>query len=126
MATEKQFETRVKNWLKKLKEDGQPVKFIKIWGGGFQKSGIPDLICCINGIYFEVELKASTGRPTELQKYNIRITNQSNGIGMILYPEGFEQFKELVKGAINCKYHIQELTSLRDALSSTKCNILTD
>lgn len=126
MPSEKQFENRVKNYLNQLKQDGQPVKFIKIWGGGFQKSGIPDLICCINGIYFEVELKASTGKPTELQKYNIKLTNRSNGIGMILYPEGFEQFKEVVNGVINCKYHIQELTNLRGVHTSTKCNILTD
>ena len=66
-----------------IAEEGQPIKFIKIWGGGYQKAGIPDLICCINGIYFEVELGSSTGRPTELQKHNIKLTNAANGIGII-------------------------------------------
>lgn len=126
MATEKQFENKVKGWLQNLKEEGHPIKFIKIWGGGFQKAGIPDLICCINSIYFEVELKSSVGKPSELQKYNIRLTNEANGIGIILYPEGFEQFKNIVKGVIKCKYHIQELTNLRNAHSNTKCVILMD
>ena len=126
MAAEKQFETKVKKWLTKLQKDGYPVKFIKIWGGGYQKAGIPDLICCINGIYFEVELKSSSGRPTELQKYNILLTNRSKGVGIILYPEGFDNFKKIVKGVIDCEYHIQELIALKSAHSSTSCAILTD
>ena len=126
MAAEKQFENKVKGWLNQLKQDGQPIKFIKIWGGGFQKAGIPDLICCINGIYFEVELKASNGKPSELQEYNIRVTNEANGIGMILYPEGFDQFKNIVKGVIQCNIHIQGLTVLKAANSNTKCAILTE
>lgn len=126
MAAEKQFENKVKGWLRQLQQEGQPIKFIKIWGGGFQKAGIPDLICCINGIYFEVELKASNGKPTELQEYNIKVTNEANGIGIILYPEGFEQFKNIVKGVIKCNSHIQDLTALKAANSSTKCVILTE
>jgi len=126
VATEKQFEHKVKKWLNDLKLKGYPVKFIKIWGGGYQKAGIPDLICCINGIYFEVELKSSSGRPTELQKYNILLTNRSKGVGIILYPEGFDNFKKLVKGVIDCEYHIQELIALKSAHSSTSCAILTD
>lgn len=126
MAAEKQFEKQVKGWLNNLKQEGHPIKFIKIWGGGFQKAGIPDLICCINGIYFEVELKASNGRPTDLQEHNIKLTNSANGIGMILYPEGFEQFKTIVKGVIKCNSHIQDLTALKAANSSTKCVILME
>lgn len=126
MAGEKQFEKQVKGWLNNLKQEGHPIKFIKIWGGGYQKAGIPDLICCINGIYFEVELKASTGRPTELQKYNIKLTNVANGIGIILYPEGFEQFKNIVKGVTECNSHIQDLTALKAANSSTRCVILME
>ena len=125
MVSEKKFENKVKSWIHQLQKEGQPIKFIKIWGGGYQKAGIPDLICCINSIYFEVELKSSTGRPTELQKYNIKLTNAANGIGIILYPEGFEQFKTIVKGVIGCNSHIQDLTALKAANSNTKCVILT-
>ena len=125
MTSEKKFENKVKSWLHQLQKEGYPIKFIKIWGGGYQKAGIPDLICCINGIYFEVELKASNGRPTELQKYNIKVTNAANGIGIILYPEGFEQFKTIVKGVTGCNSHIQDLTALKAANSNTKCVILT-
>ena len=120
--TEKQFTNKVKNFLSQ-----QPnTKFIKIWGGGkYQKAGIPDIIACVNGIYFEIELKSSTGQPSDLQKYNLRLTNAANGIGMVLYPEGFDQFKKIVKGVLTCSSHIPKLNALKHAHSNTSCDILT-
>ncbi len=97
--------------------------YTKIWGGGFQKSGIPDIIACVNGVFMGIEVKASNGRPSELQKLNISRINSSNGIGVFLYPEGFEEFKELVKGVMNCGIHIQALTALKNANESSKCVI---
>lgn len=134
--TEKQFEKKVERFLHEvgIYQAGTPIQnmeaeqigwFTKIWGGGFQKSGIPDLLACINGIFISIELKASTGRPSDLQKMNTDRINKSNGIGVILYPKGFEEFKELVEGVINCKYHIQELTNLKNVHTSTSCNIWT-
>lgn len=90
--TEKQFENKIKKFLK-----SHGVWYFKVWGGGFQKAGIPDLICCINGHFVAIELKGSDGQPSELQKYNIRKINECNGIGLILYPENFEDFKELTE-----------------------------
>lgn len=137
MASEKLFEKRVEKYLHSIgvyqagtpsdrMKEKQTGWFTKIWGGGYQKSGIPDLILCVNGIFITVELKATNGKPSELQKMNTARINQSNGIGIILYPDGFEPFKEIMKGVIKCKYHIQELTSLKDALSNSKCDILMD
>lgn len=136
MASEKLFEKKVEKYLHSIGvyQAGTPSHrmseeqigwFTKIWGGGYQKSGIPDLILCVNGIFITVELKASNGRPSDLQKMNTARINQSNGIGIILYPDGFEPFKEIMKGVIKCKYHIQELTYIKDALSGTSCDILT-
>lgn len=89
--TEKQFETKIKKFL--ISKD---IWFIKIWGGGFQRAGIPDILACINGKFVAIELKGPTGKPTELQKYNIARINESKGIGLILYPHQFEEFKTLV------------------------------
>src|SRR5690606_24785777 len=89
--TEKQFEKQVKEFLK-----SHNIWFTKIWGGGFQKSGIPDLICCVNGHFVAIEIKGPNGKPTELQKYNIKKINECNGTGLILYPEEFETFKLLI------------------------------
>ena len=136
MTSEKRFENRIKKYFHSMRiypagyaSDRMKVLpvgwYTKIWGGGYQKSGIPDLICCVNGIMIAVEVKASNGRPSELQKLNIRRINQANGIGVFLYPEGFEDFKKLLEGVINCNTHIHELKCLRNAASSTKCDIWT-
>lgn len=100
--------------------------YTKIWGGGFQKSGIPDILACVNGVMLAVEVKASNGKPSELQKLNISRINKSGGIGVFLYPEGFEQFKELLKGVINCGIHTAALIALKNANTSSKCVIFKE
>ena len=121
--TEKQITSKVKSYLQQ-----QPrTKFIKIWGGGkYQKAGIPDIIACVNGIYFEIELKSSSGQPSELQKHNLKLTNQANGFGILLYPEGFDQFKKIIKGVLDCNLATAELIYLKNAHTNTNCNILID
>lgn len=121
MAQEKNFENKIKKFLA---EQGAWV--LKTWGGGMQRSGVPDLICCVNGVFVGIEVKASRGKPSDLQQYNIAWINKSGGVGVILYPEGFETFKKIVKGVMMCNIVIQELTALKDANSSTSCDILTN
>lgn len=136
MAAEKQFESKVKKYLHSVGvyQAGTPSNqmkveqigwFTKIWGGGFQKSGIPDLILCVNGFFISVELKASNGHASDLQKMNTSRINQSNGMGIILYPDGFDEFKNIMKGVMQCKFHIQELNRLKNAHSSTSCDMVT-
>ena len=85
----------------------------KTWGGGYQVSGIPDIVACINGIFVAVELKVKGGRITELQKLNVKRINEAGGIGIILYPEGFTAFKMFVKEVIRCNGHIAKLKRLK-------------
>jgi hypothetical protein len=43
-------------------------------------------------------VKAQNGKPSELQKYNIqKINDEAHGIGVVLYPDQFDDFKELIK-----------------------------
>jgi hypothetical protein len=58
------------------------------------KSGIPDILCCIKGKFIALELKAENGKASALQKYNIDKINKCGGLGYILYPDQFEQFKK--------------------------------
>ena len=89
--TEKQFENKIKKFLKH-----HDIWFTKIWGGGYQKAGIPDILACVNGYFVAIELKGTNGKPTELQKYNIRKINECNGFGIILYPKDFGRFEKLI------------------------------
>lgn len=93
MAAEKLFENKVKAFLK-----SQGCWFVKYWGGGqFTKAGIPDILACCKGKFIALEIKAPTGKPSELQLYNVEKIKEAGGIAMVLYPKDFEKFKELVK-----------------------------
>ena len=92
MAQEKQFENRIKKFLKE-----QGCYFIKYWGGGqFTKSGIPDLLICCNGYFVAVEVKAENGKPSDLQLWNIEEIKKAGGIAMVLYPNQFEDFQNFI------------------------------
>ena len=92
-AAEKNFENRVKNYLK---DKGAWV--LKYWGGAaYTKSGIPDLLVCFEGWFLGIELKAPKGKPSELQLYNLREIEKAGGIGILLYPKDYEQFKQFIE-----------------------------
>lgn len=91
MAAEKQFERKVKSFLKE-----QGCWTLKTWSNGVQRSGIPDLLVCCNGHFVGVELKAPNGRPSELQLYNMKEINEAGGYAILLYPDKFQQFKKFI------------------------------
>lgn len=138
MAGEKNFENRLKRWLESvgIYPLGQPLDKIRVhpcgyyekrWGGGrFQKSGLPDMRIVVNGIALEVELKDTNGTPSELQKHNIRQINSAGGLAFVLYPEGFNTFKDIVKGVITWPVDvpIAGLIVSTAARSNTKCDML--
>ena len=136
MAAEKNFENRVKKWLQSMGiyAAGTPSDkmtlppkgwYHKTWGGGMSKSGIPDLLMCVNGFFLAVELKSTVGKPTDLQEKNIKMVNNGGGVGLVLYPEGFEQFKNIIWGVISCNSHTAEFKALKAVHSSIKCDTLT-
>lgn len=97
MAAEKIFENKIKKFL-----DSLPYTWhFKVWAGPYSKSGIPDLIACVNGKFVAIEVKGPTGKPSELQKRNIRLIKESKGIAYILYPKDFESFKKDMEELIN-------------------------
>lgn len=97
MAQEKNFENKVKQFLK---EKG--CYFIKYWGGAaYTKKGVPDLLVCCNGFFLGIELKSDTGKPSELQLYNIEKIKEAGGLGMVLHPNEFEDFKKTINFLID-------------------------
>jgi hypothetical protein len=114
-VTEKQLQKKVIKYLNSLPHTW----FFKVWGGGFQRSGIPDLICCINGTFVAIELKGTSGKPTKLQELNINSINAAGGIGLILYPADFREFKTLAKEVSRCGLATAELSALKNAATSS-------
>lgn len=101
MAQEKTFENRIKKYLTSV-----GAWHLKYWAGAqFTKSGIPDILSCVNGYFVAIEVKAQEGKPTELQLHTIQQIRQSGGFAFVLYPSGYEKFKsfidDLKKGYFN-------------------------
>lgn len=92
MAAEKNFENKVKDYLKQ-----QGCYFIKTHGDRFSKIGTPDLLINCNGFFIGCELKAPNGKPSELQLYHIDQIIKSGGLAMVLYPKDFDRFKKLIE-----------------------------
>lgn len=108
MGSEKLFEKEVKRHLESIgvyslgtPRDKMPVEpvgyYEKRWGGMMTKSGLPDMHICIHGHSIEVELKAATGRLSEIQKFMLHQINMSGGKALVLYPYEFEKFKKLLE-----------------------------
>jgi len=92
MAEEKNFENRVKKFLKE-----QGAWLVKYWGGAaYTKAGVPDLLTCINGFFVAIEIKASKGKASELQKHTLKEIDEAGGLAVLLYPDDFETFKDMV------------------------------
>ena len=67
--------------------------------------GIPDILGCINGFFFALELKSKNMRPTKLQEYNLNLIAMAYGLAVVAYPENWElvkqKIKELGEGTLN-------------------------
>lgn len=101
MGTEKNFETRIKTFLK-----NQGCWYVKYWSGAtqtkegmkkFTKDGVPDILCCFEGHFVGIEVKAPKGKPSRLQIYNLKKIDEAGGIAILLYPKDFDKFKELFR-----------------------------
>lgn len=74
--------------------------YFKVWSGPYSKSGIPDIIACVNGNFVALEVKAENGHASELQKRNVKLINECNGIAMIVYPKDFEKLKSTLQSLL--------------------------
>lgn len=97
MASEKNFENKIKQFLQ---DEG--CWFIKYWSGSsssgktFTKEGIPDILCCCNGYFVGIEVKAPNGKPSLLQLHNLKKIDQAGGYGILLYPDMWDDFKDFI------------------------------
>lgn len=92
MAQEKNFENKIKKYL-----EDRGCWFVKYFANRMTKSGIPDILACVNGYFVGIEVKANNGKPSELQIWNRDKIRQAGGISIVLYPNQFEDFKLLIR-----------------------------
>lgn len=73
--------------------------WFKVWGGPFQAAGLPDLIGCVEGLFFGFEVKTKTGKPSAIQLETLRAIRQDGGAVAKIITEP-EEAVEYVKRAL--------------------------
>lgn len=75
--------------------------FFKVWGGGYQRAGIPDIIGVLNGRLIGIELKSSVGKPSALQLRNVKLINDAGGYAVVSKPQDFDDLVKDLEAILN-------------------------
>lgn len=96
MAQEKNFENKIKKFL-----ESKGCYFVKQFGCAFTKAGVPDLLCCVNGKFVAIEVKAENGATSYLQDHNIAKIKESGGVAIVVKPSDFDKLKKLIESLLD-------------------------
>lgn len=96
MGPEKIFENKIKQWL-----TDHGCYHVKFFANRMTKVGVPDILASVNGYFIGIETKASNGKPSELQFYNVRKIRESGGFAYIVYPSGWEELEKILDGLLH-------------------------
>ena len=88
MAAEQRIQSKIMNYLR---EEGHYA--VKIIAAG--RKGVPDILACVQGRFFAFEVKAPGGKPTDLQKWNLREIGKAGGVAGVVY--SVEDVEHLIK-----------------------------
>lgn len=65
-------------------------------GGGFGKSGVPDIIACCNGRFIGIECKAGGNKPSSLQSLHLAMIVANNGVALVINETNTEDVEECI------------------------------
>lgn len=68
--------------------------------GGFGRSGVPDVICCVKGKFLGIECKANGNQPTALQEREIEAIRSAKGMAMVVHEGNLDALETVIKEAI--------------------------
>jgi Holliday junction resolvase len=64
---------------------------------GYGRSGVPDIICCVNGKFVAIECKAGGGKLTALQVREIEHIRRSGGVAVVANEENWDMVRPLLR-----------------------------
>lgn len=85
-------ESKVKAKIKKLLALYECYYFMPI-GGQFSTYGVPDIVGCLQGVFFGIECKANGGKATALQMKHLHDIAKSGGVSVLIDESGFDKLK---------------------------------
>jgi len=63
--------------------------------GGYGFSGVPDIVGCYQGIFFGIECKAGSNKPTALQDKNLTDIRNQKGIAVVINENNIDSVRNL-------------------------------
>lgn len=95
-------ETRLRKRIVKALVEKYPKAYIrKIHGNAFQNIGVPDLLCCFNGIFIGMEIKIPGEVATRVQEFELLAIVKSGGEAGVV--TSIEEAMELAEKATRRK-----------------------
>ncbi len=64
---------------------------------GYGRSGVPDIVACVNGHFLAIECKAGKNKPTALQVREIESIRKAGGVAVVANEENWEMVRDLVR-----------------------------
>lgn len=64
---------------------------------GYGRSGVPDIVCCVNGTFFAIECKANGGKLTSLQIREIEDIQRNNGVAVVVNETNWDMVRGMVR-----------------------------
>jgi Holliday junction resolvase len=93
MATpEKAVKAKVKTIL-----ESEGVYYFMPPANGFGRSGVPDIVACVNGLFFGIECKANGNKPTALQIREIEAIRRNNGVAVVVDETNWDMVRDMVR-----------------------------
>jgi Holliday junction resolvase len=89
---EKRVKTKVESVLK---SEGAYYFFPATHGYG--RSGVPDIIACVNGRFLAIECKAGGNKPTALQVREIENIRSAGGVAVVVNEANWDMVPELIR-----------------------------
>lgn len=89
-------EKKVKDKVVKiLKDNGVYYFFPATYGMG--RSGVPDIICCVNGRFLAIECKAGSNQPTALQQRELKLIADAGGSALVINEQNLEGVASILR-----------------------------
>jgi len=76
--TEQRLQSQIIKYI--IARGGYTVKVITA-----TKAGVPDIVCCVEGCFYGIEVKVGYNKPSALQKANLLAIDMAGGKGILAY-----------------------------------------
>ena len=64
---------------------------------GFGRSGVPDIICCLNSLFMAIECKTIKGKTTALQERELKRIRDAGGETFVINEENINKLQEYLE-----------------------------